>query len=324
MTVSDPAASAKLARYKTLLPDMERNLPIPAGAHGKRGGDSPIRVVDLVFTSGDARKSVQTIAFNLPNDEVVRKEKGAKKVLLRNLIETKFDRIMRPHRREGCSTPAQVPLLSAEAFFDETLFHELSHSLGPAFVKDSKTREVRAALEASFTPIEECKADVMGAYNILYLVKRGELPKDLHDKLLVSYFAGLFRSTRFGVAEAHGQGAALQINRFLEEGAAKLDPATRKLTVDLPKLEASIAKLVHDLCVLQWNGDKAGADALLREVRRDERHDERRDGRARRDPGRRQPELSGGGGGCGRQVGQCRRCRTLPQPGFGRGACLMG
>ena len=263
VTVSDPAASAKLAHYKKLLPDMETNLPIPAGAHGKRGGDSPIRVVDLVYTSGDARKSVQTIAFNLPNDEVVRKEKGAKKVLLRNLIETKFDRIMRP-LGEKILDPSQVPLLSAESFFDETLFHELSHSLGPAFVKGSSNKtEVRVALESSFSAIEECKADVAGAYNILYLVKRGEMPKDLHDKLLVSYFAGLFRSVRFGVAEAHGQAAAIQINRFLEEGGARFDPATKKLTVDLPKLEASIGKLVHDLCVLQWNGDKAGVATLL-------------------------------------------------------------
>jgi hypothetical protein len=261
VTVSDPAASAKLARYKKLLPDMETNLPIPAGAHGKRGGDSPIRVVDLVYSSGDARKSVQTIAFNLPNDEVVRKEKGAKKVLLRNLIETKFDRIMRP-LGEKILDPSQVPLLSAESFFDETLFHELSHSLGPAFVKGTHT-EVRVALESSASAIEECKADVAGAYNILYLVKRGEMPKDLHDKLLVSYFAGLFRSIRFGVAEAHGQAAAIQINRFLEEGGARFDPATKKLTVDLPKLEASIGKLVHDLCVLQWKGDKAGVAALL-------------------------------------------------------------
>jgi hypothetical protein len=261
ITVSDPGASAKLARYKKLLPAMERNLPIPEGAHGKRGGDSPIRVVDLVFTSGEARESVQTIAFNLPNDEVVRKEKGAKKVLLRNLIETKFDRIMRP-LAERLLDPSQLALLSSESFFDETLFHELSHSLGPAFVKDTKT-EVRAALESSHSAIEECKADVMGAYNILYLIKRGDLPKDLHDKLLVSYFAGLFRSTRFGVAEAHGQGAALQINRFVEEGAAEFDPATKRYRVNLPKLEVAIGKLVHDLCVLQWNGDKAGADALL-------------------------------------------------------------
>lgn len=262
VTVSDPAESAKLSKYKKLLPEMEKNLPIPAGAHGKRGGDSPIRVVDLVFTSGDARKSVQTIAFNLPNDEVVRKEKGAKKVLLRNLIETKFDRIMRPLAAKILD-PSQLHLLSAEAFFDETLFHELSHSLGPAFVEGSKNEEVRVALGASYSAIEECKADVMGAYNVLYLIKRGELPKELHDQLLVSYFAGLFRSVRFGVAEAHGQGAAVQINRYLEEGAARLDPSTHKMTVDLPKLEASIGKLVHDLCVLQWKGDKAGVDALF-------------------------------------------------------------
>jgi hypothetical protein len=262
VTVSDPGASEKLARYKKLLPDMEQNLPIPAGAHGKRGGDSPIRVVDLVFSSGEARTSVQTIAFNLPNDEVVRKEKGAKKVLLRNLIETKFDRIMRP-LAEKIIDPSQTSLLSAEAFFDETLFHELSHSLGPAFVKGSTKREVRVALESSYSALEECKADAMGAFDILYLVRRGELPKELHDQLLVSYFAGLFRSTRFGLADAHGQGAAVQINRYLEDGAAKMDPTTKKLTVDLPKLEASIAKLVHDLCVVQWNGEKAAADAML-------------------------------------------------------------
>ena len=262
VTVSDPGASVKLAKYKRLLPAMEANLPIPPGAHGKRGGDSPIRVVDLVYTSGEARSSVQTIAFNLPNDEVVRKEKGAKKVLLRNLIETKFDRIMRP-LAERILDPSQIGLLSSESFFDETLFHELSHSLGPAFVKDSKAREVRMALESSASAVEECKADVMGAYDILYLIKRGDLPKDLHDKLLVSYFAGLFRSTRFGVAEAHGQGAAVQINWFVEEGAARFDPATKKYTVDLPKLEASIGKLVHDLCMIEWMGDKAGADALL-------------------------------------------------------------
>jgi hypothetical protein len=273
VTVSDPGASAKLARYKRLLPDMERNLPIPAEAHGKRGGDSPIRVVDLVFSSGEARGSVQTIAFNLPNDELVRKEKGAKKVLLRNLIETKFDRIMRP-LAERIVDPSQIGLLSSEAFFDETLFHELSHSLGPAFVRDQATKpappapprkevEVRVALESSYSAIEECKADVTGAYDILYLVKRGELPRALHDQLLVSYFAGLFRSSRFGVAEAHGQGAAVQINRFVEEGAARFDPASKRYTVDLVKLEAAIGKLVHDLCIIEWTGDKAAADALL-------------------------------------------------------------
>jgi hypothetical protein len=262
VTVSDPAASAKLAKYKQLLPDMEANLPIPAEVHAKRGLESPIRVVDLVYTAGDARKSVQTIAFNLPNDERVRAEKGAKKVLLRNIIETKFDVIMRPIA-ERILAPSQLQYLSSEAFFNETLFHELSHSLGPAFVRNEGKVEVRKALAASYSALEECKADVMGAYNILYMVKRGELPADFREKLMTSYFGGLFRSTRFGVAEAHGQGSALQINRFLEEGAATYDPTSGRFTIDFAKLEASITKLVHDLCMLQHNGDKAAADAML-------------------------------------------------------------
>ncbi len=199
-----------------------------------------------------------------PNDERVRAEKGAKKVLLRNVIETKFDLVMRPIA-ERVLASAQLPLLSADAFFNETLFHELSHSLGPAFTqKDGKKVEVRAALESSHSAIEEAKADVMGAYNILFMIKRGEFPKDFRDKLLVSYFAGLFRSTRFGVAEAHGKGSAMQINRFLEEGAASSTPAGR-FTVDLAKLEASIGRLVHDICMLQHAGDKKAADALLDE-----------------------------------------------------------
>jgi Peptidase family M49 len=263
VTVSDPAESAKLDKYKKLLPAMELNLPIPPGAHGKRGGDSPIHVVDIVYSSGEARGSVQTIAFNLPNDEVVRKEKGAKKVLLRNLIVTKFDRIMRPLAAKILA-PAQMALLSGDAFFDETLFHELSHSLGPAFVKGTKDKEVRTALESSFSAIEECKADVMGAYNVLYLIQRGDLPKTLHDQLLVSYFAGLFRSVRFGVSEAHGKAAAVQINRYLEEGGAELDTKANKLNVNLVKLEASISKLAHDLAVIEWEGDKAAADDLLK------------------------------------------------------------
>lgn len=263
VTISDPVASAELAKLKNLLPEMEQNLPVPDHVKTKRGAESPIRVVDLVFSAGDARKSVQTIAFNLPNDERVRAEKGAKKVLLRNLIQTKFDVIMRPIA-ERILHPDVLPYLSAQAFFDEVLYHELSHSLGPAFTtKDGQQVEVRVALGASFSAIEEAKADVMGAYDILYMISKNHYPRDFREKLLASYFAGLFRSVRFGAAEAHGKGAALQINRFLEEGAAIVDPDTGKLKVDFAKLEASITALVRDICLLQHAGDKAGVDALL-------------------------------------------------------------
>jgi hypothetical protein len=263
VTVTDPDASRKLARYKSLLPEMEKHLPIPDEVKTTRGAESPIRVVDLVFSAGDARKSVQTIAFNLPNDERVRNEKGSKKVLLRNVIQTKFDRIMRPIA-ERILDPAQLGSLSSEAFFNQTLFHELAHGLGPAHtVKDGKKVEVRVALEAAYAPLEECKADVMGAYNILFMIEKGLFPKAFREELLVSYFAGLFRSVRFGVREAHGKGAAVQINRYLEEGAARFDGASGRFTVDLAKLEASIKSLVHDLCMLQHRGDEAAAQALL-------------------------------------------------------------
>ncbi len=263
VTVTDPKASADLSKYKGMLPEMEAHLPVPDHVKTQRGAESPIRVVDLVYSSGDARKSVQTIAFNLPNDERVRAEKGAKKVLLRNVIETKFERIMRPIAPKILD-PAQVELLSADAFFQQTLFHELSHSLGPAFATvDGRQVEVRIALGNTYSALEEAKADVMGAYNVLFMIERGEFEKSFRAELLVSYFAGLFRSTRFGVAEAHGKGAALQINRFLEDGAAKVDAATGRFAVDLPRLEASITKLVYDICMLQHAGDKTGTERIL-------------------------------------------------------------
>ncbi|MSP24405.1 MAG: hypothetical protein EXR75_04430 [Myxococcales bacterium] len=262
VTVADPEASKQLAHYKSLLGDMQKNLPVDAELRPAGGKESPIRVVDLVYASGDARRGIMTIAFNLPNDERVRKEKGAKKVLLRNVIETKFAAIMRPIG-ERILTPEQLPLLTAEAFFNEVLFHELSHSLGPAKAKkDGKEVDVNAALEEHASALEEAKADVMGAYNVLFLVKKKVLPEAMRGQILVTYFAGLFRSVRFGV-EAHGRGAAMQINRFIEEKAATFDPASGRLTVDLDRLEHSITELVRDICVVQYRGDKAAAGALL-------------------------------------------------------------
>lgn len=265
VTVRDAKASAELAKYKKFLPEMEKHLPVPDEVKTKRGAQSPIDVVDLVFTAGDARKSVQTIAFNLPNDEKVRAEKGAKKVLLRNLIQAKFDMIMRPIADQVLHF-RHVKHLSSEAFFTQVLFHELSHSLGPAFTtKDGQKVDVRVALEASYSPLEEAKADVMGVYNALFMIEKGELPAELKEKVLLSYFVGLFRSARFGVAEAHGRGAALQLGRFITAGAATPDSVSGKFTVDTGKLEGAIAELVRDIVMIQHAGDKAAADALLAE-----------------------------------------------------------
>lgn len=263
VTVADPDASAKLAKYKDLLPSMEQNLPVPDAVKNTRGKESPIRVVDLVFASGDARKSVQTIAFNLPNDEKVREEKGAKKVLLRNVINAKYERLLLPIAKVVMS-PQHHADITSDAFFNEVLFHELSHSLGPGKInKDGKEIEVREALEETYSALEECKADVMGAYNILFMIDKGEFPKSFRSDLLVTYFAGLFRSVRFGVAEAHGKGAALQINYHLERGGARYDAKTKTFSIDEKKLEKSISDLTRDLVMVQHDGKKDAAKAML-------------------------------------------------------------
>jgi len=263
VTITDPVESEKLSLYKSLLPEMEQNLPIPDEMKSSRGAESPIRVVDLVFSSGESRKSVQTIAFNLPNDERVRKEKGAKKVMLRNLIAAKFKTILNPIAATLMKRK-QLPLLSQEAFFNNVLFHELSHSLGPAFVgNDEANGEVRAALGSSYSGLEEGKADVMGIYNILFMVEKGLIPKEMTNKVLFTYISGLFRTLRFGVSEAHGKGAALQLNRFLEEGSVQLLPTDQSYQVNFKKLMTSVTNLVRDICTWQHNGDKSVVDAVF-------------------------------------------------------------
>ena len=266
VTVADPQASADLARFKARLPAMEAHLPLPDHLKTKRGAESPIRVVDLVFAAGDARKSVQTIAFNLPNDERVRAEKGAKKVLLRNLIRAKFDAIMRPIG-EQLLAPAHLGDLSADAFFHQVLFHELSHSLGPAYVdQGGERRELRLALGAAFSPLEEAKADVVGVYNLLYMIDEGLLPAELRRPALVSYFAGLFRSVRFGTAEAHGLGAAFQLGHYAEAAVMRVDGG--RIALDLAALEAAIARLAGEVLTVQALGSEERAQAILERYRR--------------------------------------------------------
>ena len=260
VTVADPEASAALDRFKSLLPDMEMHLPIPDELKTERGTESPIAVVDLVFAGGDTRSGVQTIAYNLPNDEAIRSSKGSKKVMLRNVMKAKFESILVPVAGEVMDA-SQLPLLSAEAFFQETVFHELSHALGPGFVTGTD-KEVREALQEIYSSMEEAKADVMGAYNILYMIDRKEFPAEFRDEFLATYFAGLFRSIRFGTGEAHGKGAALQLNYFLTKGTATLGE-DGKFRADLPALEKAITDLVREICLIQAAGDKEKGEKLL-------------------------------------------------------------
>jgi hypothetical protein len=263
VTVALPAESAALARYEAALPWLERNLPIPDEHKNlDRGAESPIRVVDEVLTAGDARAGVATLAFNLPNDERVREAKGSKKVLLRNVMRAKYDQILVPIAGE-LLVPADLDHLAFDAYFDFILHHELAHGLGPGRITvDGRDTEVRLELRDLYSTLEEAKADVLGVYDILALVERGEMDAGLRDTLPATYLAGLFRSARFGLHEAHGRGVVAQLNYLVDRGALAVDDAGRYRVV-AERFPAAIEELTGDILMLQATGDYAGTEAFL-------------------------------------------------------------
>ncbi len=264
LTIKDPQKSADLAKYKNYLKDMEANLPVEDRYKNfKRGFESPIVVADQVKGGGDNVPGVQTIAFNLPNDERVREAKGAKKVILDNVLGAKYDRILAPIG-ERVLVPEQAELTAKVHMSNSTLFHELSHSLGPGSISvDGRETTVSAELKDLYSGIEEGKADVMGAYNVLYMMTRGELPAAEKNAFLATYFTGLFRSMRFGIDAAHGKGAAFQYSYFRETGAAEWLEAEGRYRLDFAALESAITDLTGIVIRVQGDGDYEAAKAFL-------------------------------------------------------------
>ncbi len=263
VTVVDRPESEKLAAYARALPEMERNLPEPEQYKNlSRGTESPIKVVQEIYTAGEAREGVQTAAFNLPNDEVVREKKGSKKVLLKNVMDAKFRQSGKPIALRVLD-PSLTILLSFDAYFNHTLFHELSHGLGPGFLTVGGQRvEVRKPLKELYSTIEECKADVLGVWNLLFAQNR-KLVTAFDERQLLATYAGLmFRSTRFGISEAHGRGTAVQWNWLREKGAVT-PVAGRKFTVDFAKTRDAVRDLATELLTIEATGDYARAKALL-------------------------------------------------------------
>ncbi len=263
LCVTQPEDSARLEIFKAELPFLERNLPIPDQYKNlDRGTSSPIRVADELLATGETRAGVQTLAFNLPNDERVRQAKGSKKVMLKNVIQAKYDGILVPIA-QAVLVPDEVDRISQEAFFQFTLHHELSHGLGPGLIEvDGRETEVRLELRDLDSALEEAKADVLGVYNIEALVRRGVMEPEILDSLPWTYTAGMFRSTRFGVAEAHGLGVVIQTNYLLERGGVEITQDGRFRPV--PELFfAALGELAGEILVIQALGDYQGAVRLV-------------------------------------------------------------
>jgi hypothetical protein len=264
VTVVDKPESDKLAVYAKHLPDMERNLPEPDQyKNPNRGSESPIRVVQEIYTAGDARRGVQTAAFNLPNDERVREAKGSKKVLLKNVMDAKFRQSGKPIALRVLD-PSELDRISFDAFFNHVLFHELSHGLGPGFITgaDGKKVEVRIPLKNLFSTVEECKADVVGLWNILYAQDHKLLTAFNEKQLFATYTGLMFRSMRFGIDEAHGRGTAIQWNWLREKGAI-IPTSEGRYRVDYTKIRGAVKSLATELLTIEATGDFNRAQTLL-------------------------------------------------------------
>ncbi len=259
VTLRNPAESEALRQYVSYLRDMEANLPIADQYKNfRRGFESPIAVADQIQGGGDNVPGVQTIAFNLPNDERVREAKGAKKVILANVLGAKFDMILQPMALLVLASD-QAGLVQKKYMELETLFHELAHSLGPGTITlDGRQTTVDAELRDLHGALEESKADIMGVYNILYLMDRGVLPVAEKNQLFATYLTGIFRAVRFGLEEAHAQGAAVQYSFLLEKGAFRFDESSGRYVIDPAKMESGLRELLTTELMLQARGDYAG------------------------------------------------------------------
>ncbi len=260
----DDVETAKLAKFSHFLQEIEDHLPIdPRYRNPHLGALSPIRVVDEVAVGGEARPGVQTAAYNLPNDERVIEQKGSKRVMLKNVQEAKFEKILRPIAAMVLD-PAQQSYVAFDPFFTHILAHELMHGLGPHnIVVQGRKTTVRQEMRELSSPLEEAKADIAGLFALQYLIHKGAVDSAFAKELPVTFLASIFRSVRFGINEAHGKGVALQFNYLTDQGAFLYDSARGCFGVNFAKMPDAVSRLTGEIMTIQAHGDYAAAKALL-------------------------------------------------------------
>jgi hypothetical protein len=252
--IKDKTWSQRLAKYAAMLPALQKGLPV-ADAYKKEtpGTDSDLNAYDAIYYAGQANAGAKTIAINLPNDEQVQLKKGTRRLQLKNVMQAKFDKIMMPIAQELIADD-QLSLLNFNAFFENTMFHEVAHGLGIKNTINGKGT-VRSALKERFGAVEEGKADILGLHMVQVLNGRGDLPGEDVRGNYVSFLASLFRSTRFGGADAHGRANIAAFNFLQQLGAFTRDSASAKYRVDFPKFQAGVDSLSNRILTIQGNGD---------------------------------------------------------------------
>ncbi len=263
LLIKDMAWSERLSKYAALLPELQKGLPVDEAYKAEvPGSDSQLAAFDVIYYAGDCNSGSKTIAVNLPNDEQVQLEKGTRRSQLKNAMKAKFDKIMVPIA-DLLIEEAQLKHITFDAFFANTMFHEVAHGLGIKNTINGKGT-VREALKEHASALEEGKADVLGLYMITKLHEAGEVEGELMD-YYTTFMAGIFRSVRFGASSAHGKANMIRFNYFQEMGAFAKNPETGKYSIDFEKMKAAMDALSGEILKLQGDGDYEGVTKLVDE-----------------------------------------------------------
>jgi hypothetical protein len=258
--IKDVEWSNKLAHFASLLPELQKSLPVDQKYKNEvPGSDADLNAYDVVYYAGDCNAGSKTIAINLPNDEEVQLKKGSRKLQLKNAMKAKFDQILIPIANELIDE-SQRDYVKFEAFFENTMFHEVAHGLG---IKNTLNGSgtVREALKEQYSAIEEAKADLLGLYMVTKLYEMGELKDGEVMNNYVTFMAGIFRSVRFGAASAHGKANMLTFNYFADNNAFEYANGTYKVNFD--NMKTALENLSGMILTMQGDGDYDAVKNLI-------------------------------------------------------------
>jgi hypothetical protein len=258
--IRDVEESNKLDMFQKYVADIQDALPLqPEDRPSKRGLQTPMEVMDTPFRAGDLNHGYQAVADNLPNDPRVHELKGSKKLFFKNFMDARVNYVVLPVA-QYLMLPAQAAKASSEGYLQVTIMHEIAHGLGPAFSRTAVGKvDIRESIGPIFGGLEESKADIVGLYGLKWLVDHDVLPKSKLEEYYASYVAGIFRTVRFGVAEAHGQGEMMEFNYLSERGAIK-NQASGRYAIDYALMPGAISDLAKELLEIEATGDRARAE----------------------------------------------------------------
>ena len=259
--VRNESESRKLAKFVQYVPDIQQALPLDtADKPSKTGRKAPMEVMDTPFRAGDIRHGYQPVADNLPNDPRIHEEKGSKRIFFKNFMDARVNYVVLPIAKL-LMREDQARMASMDGYLSMVVMHEISHGIGPAFARTSAGRvDIPQAIGPIHSALEEAKADIVGMFALEWLMNRGALPRSRANDYYASYVAGIFRTVRFGVAEAHGRAEMMEFNCLAEQHAINRETSGR-YAIDFARMPAAIAALAKELLEIEAAGDRARAES---------------------------------------------------------------